>query len=258
MTVNLYLVWVKNNGTSIESLYYYLTNKTMETYQEQGSKTLTYKFLTTLQTEPEQDFYKSLKYFFNLRNIDCYYLNTFTKQHYYMPSVYIRKLPKELPTAHTIPSLKISLPKLSKSYKETHYSTYEKIIERPIIVLSPTTNILFEELNTYLKTPNAYYYYNFYNKIFNDSFKSFLIIIRDYLTTSSISYPYYLYSYMGSFQLLGYYPKKEKAIEEWIRNDRGKDLRQNLILLPFTMPSIIALWNSFNSSNPTKESEDLI
>ena len=87
-------------------------------------------------------------------------------------------------------------------------------------------------------------------------FKSFLLVIRDYLTTAKITSDLYLYSYMGSFQMLGYYQKSNSAINEWIKGDRGKDLRQNLILLPFTMSPIIALWQSFCDNVSSDDAED--
>ena len=62
---------------------------------------------------------------------------------------------------------------------------------------------------------------------------------------------------MGTFQLLGYYPKKEKAIEEWIKN-MGKYYKSKESRYKAFYACIIALWNSFNSNSPTKESEDLI
>lgn len=115
-----------------------------------------------------------------------------------MPAIYIRKTPNELPTAHTIPSLKISLEKYSQAYKNSHYNNFEKIIERKIYNLTVTTTTIFEKLNTYLKTPNAINYYNYYLKLFPDNFKCFLLLLRDYLSTQDITYPYYLYSYMST------------------------------------------------------------
>ena len=160
--------------------------------------------------------------------------------------------------SHTYPSLKIAGMKQSKTYKTLTYKGNELLIERPIYNLGTVPKSLFEELNLYLKTPNAKYYYNYYYKVYPDKFKCFLMVIRDYLTTSNLKSNLYLYSYMGSFQMLGYYPKPQPSILEWLRSDRGKDLRQNLILLPFTMSPLIALWESFNSNVDDNKNEDVI
>ena len=256
MIVNLYLVEVRDTSNIPVDFYYYVTDKIMKTYEEQKAYTLTLKLLSQLNTEPEVDFYKSLKFFFNKRNIDCYYLNTFTKEHYYMPATLTSYTIKDIPMSHTYPSLKIANIKTSKDYQERTYKDKELLIERHIYNLSLSPKSLFEELNTYLKTPNAQYYYSYYKRIGFDMFKSFLLVIRDYLTTAKITSNLYLYSYMGSFQMLGYYSKPSSVIEEWLKSDRGKDLRQNLILLPFTMSPIIALWQSFCDNVSPDDAED--
>jgi hypothetical protein len=84
------------------------------------------------------------------------------------------------------------------------------------------------------------------------------MVIRDYLTTTEIKGNLFLYSYMGSFQMLGYYPKPTPIIKEWYTEDRGKDLRQNLILLPFTMSPLIALWTMFTNNIDNNVVEDTI
>ena len=258
MLINLYLVEVRDLSNKPIDYYYYLTNKILTSPIQKKSYSLSLKFLSQLISEPEKDFYSSLKFFFSKRNIDCYYLNTFTKEHFYMPAVHYYQPLNELPMSHTYPSLKIAGMKQSKIYKELTYKGNELIIERPIYNLGLTPKSLFEDLNSYLKTPNAKYYYNYYLKIYPDSFKCFLMVIRDYLTTTEVKGNLFLYSYMGSFQMLGYYPKFTLPIKEWYTGDRGKDLRQNLILLPFTMSPLIALWTMFTNNIGNNVVEDII
>lgn len=150
--------------------------------------------------------------------------------------------------SHTTPAFKIEEIKQSNSYKNLTYKGLERIIERKLYLVGICTNLV-QSLHYYLLKPEVISAFTSYYQIVRSTFKAFLLIIRDYFTGRSIDdfSVYYYYNYNNNnitnkeeLVQIGYYPvkiiKETKELRDWIRNDKGMDLRANSFLSPIILP----------------------
>ena len=149
--------------------------------------------------------------------------------------------------SHTTPAFKIEQIKESNSYKDLTYKGLERIIERKLYLVGTCTNLV-QSLHYYLFKPSTISIFNSYYQITHSTFKSYLLIMRDYFTERSIEdfSLYYYYNYYNNKIInkeelvqIGYYSskviKENKELREWVRNDKGMDLRANSFLSPLNL-----------------------
>lgn len=250
MTINLYKVEVRDATNKKVSIYLKLTTSILQ-ISKKHDIFLIPTLLTTLTYTTEEELFNQLPYYLKKLNVDLYYTNALTSQTYYYPIEIKPLTTKELPMSHDYPNRKIENIKQMNWYRKITYKGLEKIIKRKGYLLS-TNSSSIEYLLTYLKQPTTLSTYSTYIYLFKDKFKAFLLLLRDFFTTVPIDnfQTYYYYIYNRRIVELGYYSRKQvkviKSLKEWVLNDKGKDLRNNSLLLPIELQLLKQLWYQFN------------
>lgn len=254
MEINFYKIEVRDQHNNKVSTYLKLTSQILDLSKFQKTFLLVPTLIGVLNYSTEEELFRGLKPFLVKLNYDLYYTNNLNLT-YYAPVELSPSPSKELPTSHTTPAVTIEQLKQSNSYKDLTYKCLEKIIERKLYLVGTCTDLV-QSLQFFLKSPEAISTYASYRQVIGSPFKSYLLLLRDYFTLRSIDdftiyYYYNYYNNKGKEELVefGYYPSKmvktTKELRNWIKNDRGLNLRANSLLCPLQINLVQQLWQQF-------------
>ena len=254
MEINLYKIEVRDQHNNKVSTYLKLTSQILDLSKFQKTFLLVPTLIGVLNYSTEEELFRGLKPFLVKLNYDLYYTNTLNLT-YYAPVELSLSPSKELPTSHTTLAFTIEQLKQSNSYKDLTYKGLERIIERKLYLVGTCTNLV-QSLQFFLKSPEAISAFSSYKQVIGSPFKSYLLLLRDYFTLRPIDdfKIYYYYNYYNNKEKeelveFGYYSTKvikaSKELRDWIRNDRGLNLRANSLLCPLQINLVQQLWQWF-------------
>lgn len=263
---NLYKVTVRDKQNNIKERYFLSTSKVMDQTEKKGSYIKVFTLLEQINVYNLEELFKRVKInYLNKANLDYYHITEFNglEGTYYAPAIKTRPQQDTVPFAHSDPSKELQKTKLSSPfyYSLIFKTDLEKILERQIICFN-TPQGLYDTYILYLHNPSALRYYHYYNHFNNDSFMSFLMVLRDITTMLRFEDKYYYYSYFplpneeeNKLVLIGTYSKStiksSEGLKSWIKDDFGKSLRSSMVLLPLDLNSIKSLWTMFSNNVST-------